>query len=434
MHKSTADMHSVARTLCRGRTSLIQRLSSNPLVNPCSLRGRVQPFFIKPFFSKPSVRCNSSSTWPPVLGRPYKLTGAPEIPPEWYDAEKDRLFILDVMGPLFRIDGGYGKTKLTAPSGEDTTLLFGFLKFFLGILGCQPPPTHVVMVFDAPGATFRTDISAKDLWHPDNVADFIQTRNQSFNSDTFSKAFPNKTSPKGRDELYPAYKGNRPQLNERVYTGGRKVKEWLESLGIKCLQVHGVEADDVCGTLACRAIEAGMSAFLFSLDKDFFQLLQKDLLLFRGPAKLGEFRLHTAEGFSEERKGLLPKQFIEVAGLCGDPSDNIPGVFGIGEKSAMELVLEHMDIEGVIEAAKTGMLKDSKRNKPLFMEEGWNAARKSRQLVEIQTQLKMPDVRFNIEECRLMQPADRAAFETLRELGINQPVPRLKELVAQWQQ
>ena len=153
-----------------------------------------------------------------------------------------------------------------------------------------------------------------------------------------------------RDEMYPEYKAHRDPPPEDLIANLPNIKQLVRAMDIPVIEVAGVEADDVIGTLARRAERDGMDTVIVSPDKDFQQLLSSQVSMFR-PAYRGEsFDPITEESF-REKFGLAPIQFIDILALMGDAADNVPGVKGIGEKTAIQLITEYDTVENLIEHA-----------------------------------------------------------------------------------
>ena len=187
-----------------------------------------------------------------------------------------------------------------------------------------------------------------------------------------------------RDEMYEDYKAQRDPTPEELIDNIPLIKAVVEAMDIPVLEVSGVEADDVIGTVASRAGELGSKVVIVSPDKDFQQLLTDNVSMFR-PAYRGEsFDPVTKESF-RAKYGVEPAQFIDILALMGDAADNVPGVPGIGEKTAMKLVQEYGDIETIIEHAE-----DIKGKRP---REGMlnhaEDARLSKELVTIKCDLEL---------------------------------------------
>jgi DNA polymerase I len=309
-----------------------------------------------------------------------------------------RMILMDAMALLYRSHFAFGPdARLRTSSGEDTSVLFGFLNNLLNLLELTPSPTHFAVVFDAPGKNFR-------------------------------------------HELYPGYKGQRPPTPEPIKESIPKLKALLELASIPQISVAGVEADDVIGTLAMRALMEGIAVAIASPDKDFFQLLRPGLILLRPPSKnaiIGGSRAmryalvpYTEDNFRNEWE-LEPAQFIDVLALAGDSSDNVPGVTSIGFKRAVSLLKQFGDVENILKNATQATPKSVAKS--LELPESAAAARLSKELVSINTRLDYPPVLRPLEDFRLRVPADEGAavVEMLAELEFRQHGPRLKDL---WQE
>ncbi|KAL3155299.1 hypothetical protein ABBQ32_013081 [Trebouxia sp. C0010 RCD-2024] len=290
-----------------------------------------------------------------------------------------RLILLDAFALLYRAHFGLKDVRLATSTGEDTSILFAFLRSLLGLLELEPPPTHFAVVFDAAGKTFR-------------------------------------------HEMYPGYKGQRPRTPEAITEAVKQLRDLIRVMGIPEIIVPGIEADDVIGTVASRALKEGLQVAIASPDKDFFQLLQPRLQLLRPPKKdyqgplLGGMVPYNSQAFQEEWD-LQPSQWVDVLALSGDSADNIPGVKGVGIKTAPTLVRAHGDIEGVLAAAPAEKKKGLREK--LTNPEAANAARLSKKLVTIHTDIVLPPVRFPMNHLALQSPTDltraavKAAFASL---------------------
>ncbi|MEO0558412.1 MAG: DNA polymerase I [Bacteroidota bacterium] len=264
---------------------------------------------------------------------------------------RETLFLADAMALAYRAFFSMKNASLSAPDGTDTRTLYGFSTALLKLLE-DHQPEHIAVVFDAigPGGTFR-------------------------------------------DQLYEDYKAHRPPTPPEIVDNIPLIKELAKGFDIPVLEVPGVEADDVIGTLARRAEEEGVDVVIFSPDKDFRQLLSDsetgagagEIHMLRPPYMGEAFSRETADTFREKYDGLEPAQFIDLLALMGDTADNVPGVPGIGEKTAVKLINEYGDIENLIEHAED--LK-GKRAREGMMNHA-DDARLSRQLVTILTDVEL---------------------------------------------
>jgi DNA polymerase-1 len=196
-------------------------------------------------------------------------------------------------------------SDLATPEGTITNAVFGFTSMLVKVLGDEHPD-GIAVVFDAPGPTFR-------------------------------------------NELDSDYKGNRKETPDIFVPQIPLIHEVIDALQIPTLQVAGVEADDVIATLAIRAAADGIDVIIVTGDRDSYQLVSdphvKVLYNRRG---VSDYVLYDEAGIFE-RTGVTPAQYPEYAALRGDPSDNLPGVPGIGEKTAAKLVATYGNLEGIFE-------------------------------------------------------------------------------------
>src|SRR5690348_4110651 len=188
-----------------------------------------------------------------------------------------------------------------------------------------------------------------------------------------------------RERLYPEYKATRQKLTAELQQdfdrSVERIAQLLEAFRVPLVTVEGFEADDVIGTLAAKATDAGVPSVIVSGDKDFYQLIGPTVFLLNpgrsGPAGVEEQWVD--ESNASERLGVPPHQVVDYLALVGDSSDNVPGVKGIGEKTAVELLSRYPDLETVLAHAAevTG-----KRAREALLAQG-DAARLSKELVTI---------------------------------------------------
>jgi DNA polymerase-1 len=218
--------------------------------------------------------------------------------------EKDRrLFLLDAYALIFRSYYAFIRNPRVTSKGMNTSAVFGFLLTLEDLLAKQNP-THIAVVFDPPGPTFR-------------------------------------------NEIYPAYKANRDATPEDIKIAVPYIKRLLEAYHIPIVEVPGFEADDVIGTLARKASEEGFMAFMMTPDKDFAQLVTGRVKMYRPGRGGGEAEIWGEEEIMREY-GVAPSNITDLLGLMGDSSDNIPGAPGIGPKTACKLISEYGDIESLL--------------------------------------------------------------------------------------
>ena len=253
--------------------------------------------------------------------------------------------------PLVLVDGSsylyrafFGLPPLTSPSGEPTGAIYGvtnMLKKLMADFG----PEHVAVVFDASGKTFR-------------------------------------------DELFEEYKANRPPMPDDLRAQVEPLNELVEALGFPLLKVSGVEADDVIGTLAKRGVEEGLRVLISTGDKDMAQLVDGDKVTLINT--MSDTRLNR-EGV-KEKFDVWPEQIVDYLALVGDSSDNIPGVPGVGPKTAAPLLQHFGSLEALYsrlgEVAQVPM-RGAKQLAPK-LEQHKEAAFLSRRLATIHCAVDLP--------------------------------------------
>ncbi len=226
-----------------------------------------------------------------------------------------RLFLLDAYALIFRSYYAFIKNPRVTTKGMNTSAVFGFLLTLEELLSKQKP-SHIAVVFDPPGPTFRS-------------------------------------------EIYPAYKANRDATPEDIKVAVPYIKRLLDAFRIPVIEVPGFEADDVIGTLARKAAGQGYRAYMMTPDKDFAQLVTDNVVMYRPGRSGGEAEIWGKEEIVREY-GVPPENITDLLGLMGDTSDNIPGAPGIGPKTACKLISEHGTIENLLgnTSALQGRQKD----------------------------------------------------------------------------
>jgi DNA polymerase I len=220
------------------------------------------------------------------------------------DTEK-KLFLLDAFALIFRAYYAFVRAPRINSKGLNTSAMFGFTNTLLDILKNEKP-THIAVVFDAPEQTLR-------------------------------------------EIDYEAYKANREETPEDIKLSVPWIQKIIESFNIPMLQAAGYEADDVIGTLAKKAELEGYTVYMMTSDKDYGQLVSDNIFVFRPgvagnpPKVLGIPEV--CEKFGIQHVG----QVIDILGMMGDAVDNIPGIPGIGEKTATKLVADFGSLEGLLE-------------------------------------------------------------------------------------
>lgn len=209
-----------------------------------------------------------------------------------------------------------------------------------------------------------------------------------------------------RTQLFADYKGNRAECPPDLSPQFAILREVLGALNIPCLQAPGYEADDLIGTMSATAETAGMEVSVLTGDRDVFQLISGQTQV-RFVKKMNQHETYDVPRFAQEFE-LLPTQLADLKGLAGDPSDNIPGIAGVGPKTAVKLLQEFHTVENVLDNAHTQKGKLRER-----LETGRQIALLCKQLATIDR--AVPGVPA-VDECRftLDREAGRTKFEELR--------------------
>ena len=295
------------------------------------------------------------------------------VPPTATRPDAPRLFLIDGYALIYRAFFALISRPLTTARGENTSAAWGIVNFLQRLLASHGPE-YLGWVHDS-GLSFR-------------------------------------------HERYPAYKATREKLTEELQsdfdTGMERIRQLLEAYRIPILSLKGYEADDVIGTLARQGVEAGVNVVILSGDKDFQQLVQPGVWLLNpgrgGPASVEEQWVSEENG--AERLGVAPAYVTDYLALVGDTSDNVPGVKGIGEKTACELVGEYGDLESILAAAP---LLTKKRPREALLAQA-DLARLSKELVTIRADLPLT---LALDEMRVREPDTGRLRQLFVELEFN---------------
>ena len=276
---------------------------------------------------------------------------------------KDKLLLLDGNSLAYR--AFFALPLLTNDSGIHTNAAYGFTTMLQRILE-EEKPTKMLVAFDAGKTTFRHD--------------------------TFTE-----------------YKGGRqktpPELSEQF----PYIRKLIDAYGIKRYELEMYEADDIIGTLAQEAASQDMDVIIVSGDRDLTQLATNQVTVYITKKGITDIEKNTPT-FIEEKYGLTPLQIIDMKGLMGDSSDNIPGVPGVGEKTAVKLLKEHGSVEALYEAIDT--LKASKMKEKLIANE--EQARMSKKLATIFTDAP---IEISLDDLAYDGPNEEALMTVWQELG-----------------
>ena len=282
------------------------------------------------------------------------------------------LLLIDAYAMIFRAYYAFIRAPRMNSKGENTSAIFGFCVTLEDLLK-KINPTHVGVAFDPKGGTFR-------------------------------------------HEAYEQYKAQRPETPEDIRKAVPVIKQILEAMNIPVLEVTGFEADDVIGTLSQQGEQAGFEVYMATPDKDYGQLVSDHVFMYR-PRHTGGFELMGPKEVCDKYGLQRKEQVIDLLGLMGDASDNIPGCKGVGEKTAVALLQQFGDIDNML--AHTDEIKGALRTK---VETQTEEIRFSRFLATIRT-----DVPIDLDEALLAkkEPNIEALTKLYQELEFNSLLKKL---------
>ncbi len=277
----------------------------------------------------------------------------------------------------------YGLPMLSNSKGVPTNAIYGFLNIMFKILE-EEKPEYLTVAFDVHAPTFR-------------------------------------------HKMYAEYKGTRKPMPEELRAQVPLIKEMLQAMGIQIVEQAGYEADDILGTIAKQAEVQGMNAVIVSGDRDLLQLAS-EVIKIRIPKtkKTGTEIEDYTEKEVKETYGVTPEEFIDVKALMGDTSDNVPGVPGIGEKTATSIIANFGSIENAYEHVEEIKPNRAKEN----LKEYYEQAKFSKELVTICTQA---DISYNIKSAVLSDLYTKQAYVLCKEYEFKNFYPRFegREVVAE---
>ncbi|HMF25052.1 MAG TPA: DNA polymerase I [Pseudolabrys sp.] len=286
----------------------------------------------------------------------------------------DHVFLVDGSGYIFRAYHAI-RFEPRTPDGTHVNAVYGFCNMLWKLLKEMKPeerPTHLAVIFDKSEKTFRTD-------------------------------------------MYKEYKAHRPPPPDDLIPQFPLIRQAVRAFEIPCLEQGGYEADDLIATYARIACEAGATATIVSSDKDLMQLVNDCVIMF-------DTMKDTRIGIPEviEKFGVPPDKVIEVQALIGDTSDNVPGVPGIGVKTAAQLIVEYGDLETLLKRA--GEIKQEKRRQALI--DNAEAARISKKLVTLDDRVPLE---VPVENLAVHEPDYKELITFLKAMGFKTLTQRVAE-------
>jgi len=275
-----------------------------------------------------------------------------------------KLFLLDAMALIYRAYFALNKNPRINSKGLNTSAVLGFANTLYDVLKNERP-THIGVAFDTQAPTVRV-------------------------------------------EEYVEYKANREAMPEDIALSLPYIIKLLEAFNIPVLAIDGYEADDVIGTLAKRAEQEDFRVYMMTPDKDFGQLVSDNILIYKPPRMGNKAEILGVKEICAKYNINHPEQLIDILGLWGDASDNIPGVPGVGEKTAMKLIHEYGSVEKVLLSSNDfkGKLKEN-------LEQFAQQAVTSKQLATII--LDVP-IEFQSDTLEISEPDRKALKELFDEL------------------
>jgi DNA polymerase-1 len=293
---------------------------------------------------------------------------------------KETLFLIDSMGIAYRSYFAFAQNPLINSKGENTSAIYGFVNYLNKILD-EHKPDHIAAVFDTDKPTFR------------HIA-------------------------------YKEYKATRNKMPDDLAASLSYLKDVVKAFNVPVLELDGYEADDIMGTLARQAEKEKIDTFLVTSDKDFMQLVSNRIKIYR-PGKFGNDDEIVGEEGVMAKFGVTPDRVIDMLGLIGDSSDNVPGVPGVGPKTALPLVQKYKTIENILDHVddipQKGLQEKLRNNKELAL--------LSKQLVTIDTNVP---IKVDLHQLKartkdaaaLIALYDRLEFKSFaKRLRENSPLP-----------
>lgn len=278
-----------------------------------------------------------------------------------------KLFLLDAYALIYRSYYAFINNPRINSKGLNTSAIFGFTNTLHEIL-VKEKPTHIAIAFDPKELTFRNDI-------------------------------------------FPQYKAQRPPTPEDIKLSIPYIKSIIDGFNIKRYEIDKYEADDVIGTLAKIAKSQGFVSYMMTPDKDYCQLVEEGIFLYKPRHKGNDIDIMGVQEVKEKFGIENPMQVIDILGLWGDASDNIPGAPGIGEKTSQQLIAQYGSIEGIYQ--NIGKLRGKQKENLLKFKE---QVMLSKQLATIIIDVPL---QFEEAELRYVEPNKSALEKLFEELEFN---------------
>ena len=285
----------------------------------------------------------------------------------------NKLFLLDAYALIYRAYYALIRNPRINSKGMNTSAIMGFVNTLNEVL-TKENPTHIAVAFDPSGPTFR-------------------------------------------HEAYAEYKAQREECPEDIKNAVPIIKKILNAWNIKTLEVSGYEADDVIGTVALIAGKNGITTYMLTPDKDYGQLVRDNVYMYRPKFGNAGYDVMGVEEVKQKYELSTPLQVIDLLGLMGDASDNIPGCPGVGEKTAIKLIKEFGSIDNLV--ANTEQLKGAMKKK---VEENKEKILFSKFLATIKTDVPME---LNLDDLKIQEPNEEELRKIFEELEFKTLIDRV---------
>ena len=285
----------------------------------------------------------------------------------------NKLFLLDAYALIYRAYYALIRNPRINSKGMNTSAIMGFVNTLNEVL-TKENPTHIAVAFDPSGPTFR-------------------------------------------HEAYAEYKAQREECPEDIKNAVPIIKKILNAWNIKILEVSGYEADDVIGTVALLAGKNGITTYMLTPDKDYGQLVRDNVYMYRPKFGNAGYDVMGVEEVKQKYELSTPLQVIDLLGLMGDASDNIPGCPGVGEKTAIKLIKEFGSIDNLV--ANTEQLKGAMKKK---VEENKEKILFSKFLATIKTDVPME---LNLDDLKIQEPNEEELRKIFEELEFKTLIDRV---------
>jgi len=293
-------------------------------------------------------------------------------------SNKKRLFLLDAYALIFRGYYAFIKNPRINSKGVDTSAILGFTNSLLDVIK-REKPDYLAVCFDKGGSVDRVD-------------------------------------------MFPEYKANRQETPEAIKVAVPYIEKILEAMNVHAIVKEGYEADDVIGTLAKKAEKQGWETYMVTPDKDFAQLVSDNIFMFRPPRMGNSYEKWGVKEVQEKFAIERPEQVIDFLGMMGDAVDNIPGLPGVGEKTAKKFLAQYGSMEGLLE--NTHELKGKIKEK---VEANKELGLLSKKLATIM--LDVP-VELNVEKLLFEQPDWKATRDIFADLEFRRLIQNLEKTYA----